>query len=492
MASGVDPNRYAARLAEASALRHAGRFSEAIAAYREVLAIEPALPDSWYNLAWLLRRAGKPKDALAAYDEALRHGIGEPQEVWLNIGVIQADDLLDPAGAIKAYEQALQLSPDYLPALLNLGNTFEDLGERAAAAARYQQILDLAPQDTEALARLANLSRPTSSADEIVQRVAGACQRADLTAEMRASLEFALGKLLDQVGDYDGAFAAYDRANKASEGARPEGFLHYDAARHDAAIQSLIDLPPPAPIAVEAAPVTPVFILGQFRSGSTLLEQILSAHSAVSTLGELPLLASIAVQHFSPYPRALAEAGPQKKLAARAAYFAGLEQRRPGVSGLVTDKRPDNFYHVGLILNLFPEAKILHTVRDARDVCLSTFFTHLDAQQLHATDLRHIAHQYRAYERLMAHWKLLAPERILDVSYDILVSDGEAEIRRVLDFLSLPFEASCLDFHTSAAPVKTASVWQVREPLYAHSSGRWRNYEKNLGPLMEILNGETR
>jgi len=491
MASGVDPGRYSARLAEASALRNAGRVAEAIAAYRDVLAIEPALPDSWYNLAWLLRRNAQQEAALEAYDEALRRGIAEPEEVWLNKGVIQADDLLNPDAAILAFEQALKLNPVYLPALLNLGNTYEDLGNRQAAAAQYSRLLEIAPQDADALARLANLSKPVSADDEIVRRVDAARSRPGLPPDGKATLEFALGRMLDQVGDYDSAFAAYERANRASEAARPAGYPAFDPVKFEAIIQSLTEIRVSATVTFEPASVTPVFILGQFRSGSTLLEQVLSAHSAVTTLGELPLLSEVAAQYFSPYPQALEAVSPPRIAAARAAYLAGLQQRRPGVRGFVTDKRPDNFFHVGLILHLFPEARILHTVRDKRDVCLSTYFTNLDAQQLHATSLTNIALQYRAYERLMAHWKAIAPGRILDVSYDALVGDAETEIRKALDFLGLPYEAGCLDFHTSAAPVKTASVWQVREPLYRQSSGRWRNYEKHLGPLLEILNDQA-
>jgi Tfp pilus assembly protein PilF len=493
MSSGVDPARYSARLAEASALRNSGRIAEAIAAYRDVLSIEPNLPDSWYNLAWLLRRAREPLQALAAYDQALARGVQGAEEVWLNKGVIHADDLLDSQSAIAAYTEAIKLNAGYVPALFNLGNTYEDLGDREAAIAQYERALALAPQETEPLARIANLSRPSTREDSIVKRVETALQRADLTPGARAGLEFALGQMMDRVGAYDEAFSAYARANRLSEAARPQGLPAFDAARHDAVIQSLMGMPADGTDqAIPAAPFVPVFILGQFRSGSTLLEQVLSAHSQVETLGELPLLPAIGAKHFSPYPAALATASHQQIADARAAYIEGVLQRRPGLTGFVTDKRPDNFYHIGLILRLFPEAKILHTVRDARDVCLSTWFTHLDHQQLHATDLMSIGRQYRAYERLMAHWKTIVPDRIQDVSYDALVTDAEAEIRRALDFIGLPFEAACLDFHKSSAPVKTASVWQVREPLYTRSSGRWRNYEKHLGPLMEILNGETR
>ena len=491
MAAGVDPARYSARLAEASALRNAGRIAEAIAAYRDVLSIEPGLPDSWYNLAWLLRRNREPQQALDAYDEALRRGIDGPEEVWLNKGVIQADDLLNPGAAIEAYRQALKLNPTYVPALFNLGNAYEDLGDRDAALESYRRILEIAPREVEPLARIANLTKPAAPDDPVLRRVDAARTRTDIPPTARAGLEFALGRMLDGLGDYDGAFAAYARANRLCDAARPPGLPAFDAAGHDAMVQRLIDLTAPPAAAFPPALVRPVFILGQFRSGSTLLEQVLSAHSAIETLGELPLLAQVGQNYFTPYPQTLATAPPERIAAARQAYLDGVQARRPGLTGHVTDKRPDNFYHIGLILRLFPEAKILHTLRDARDVCLSTWFTHLDPGQTYATDLRNIAHRYKGYRRLMAHWKTLAPDRILDVSYDALVSDAETEIRRALDFLDLPFEPACLDFHTSAAPVKTASVWQVREPLYTRSSGRWRNYEAHLGPLLEVLNDET-
>ena len=492
MTSSVDQNVLSARLSEASSLRNAGRIPEAITAYQEVLAIEPDLPDSWYNLAWLLRRSGQPVAALKAYDQALARHISGPEEVWLNKGVIQADDLLNPEAAIQAYETALAFKEDYVPAIFNLANTHEDLGHAEQAMELYQRALDIAPTDAELLARIANMSRPESTAAPILKQVQDALKRDNIPATSRANLEFSLGKMLDVIGEYDSAFAAYERANKAAEADRPQNFPAFDSRKNDAIIDFLMAMPTPEKIDLPHSPVQPVFILGQFRSGSTLLEQILSGHSQVSTMGELPLLAQIGAEYFSPYPAKLADASNAEIAKARKEYIARLDTRLPGVTGIVTDKRPDNYFHIGMILRLFPEAKILHTVRDARDVCLSTYFTHLDPHQIHATDLKNIGYHYRAYEKLMSHWKTAAPDQILDVPYDALVRNPEQILQKVLDFIGLPFEQACLEFHKSAAPVKTASVWQVREPLYTRSSGRWRNYEKHLGPLLEVLNGETR
>ena len=462
---------------------------EAIAAYRAVLADAPNLPDSWYNLGWLLRRAGDPKAAIAAYDRALALNISGPEEVFLNKGVIFADDLLDPARAQEAYRAALAINPRYGNARFNLANTLEDLGDREGAASEYRMLLQQAPGEPEPLARLANLSKISSPGDPLVVQLQSALARTELPASARASLGFALGRLLDQAGAYDHAFEAFKDANAQSLASRDPKQPGYDPARQDALVAALTSLPAPAPIApASAGSLSPVFILGQFRSGSTLLEQVLSAHSAVTTGGELPLLGMIAARDLRPYPQSLADLTTEQAAALHDAYLSGVALRLPGASGIITDKRPDNFYHIGLILRLFPDARILHTVRDPRDTCLSNYFLHLSHAQPHAIDLSHLGHQYRAYERLMAHWKSIAPDNILDVDYDALVRSPEPEIQKVLAFLNLPFDAACLDFHNSRTPVKTASVWQVREPLYQQSSGRWRNYESHLEPLLEALN----
>lgn len=462
---------------------------EAIAAYRAVLADAPNLPDSWYNLGWLLRRAGDPSAAIAAYERALALNISGPEEVFLNKGVIFADDLLDPARAQEAYRAALAINPRYGNARFNLANTLEDLGDREGAASEYRMLLQQAPGEPEPLARLANLSKISSPGDPLVVQLQSALARTELPASARASLGFALGRLLDQAGDYDRAFEAFRNANAQSLASRDPKQPGYDPARQDALVAALTSLPAPAPIApASAGSLSPVFILGQFRSGSTLLEQVLSAHSAVTTGGELPLLGMIAARDLRPYPQSLADLTTEQAAALHDAYLSGVALRLPGASGIITDKRPDNFYHIGLILRLFPDARILHTVRDPRDTCLSNYFLHLSHAQPHAIDLSHLGHQYRAYERLMAHWKSIAPDNILDVDYDALVRSPEPEIQKVLAFLNLPFDAACLDFHNSRTPVKTASVWQVREPLYQQSSGRWRNYESHLEPLLEALN----
>ena len=477
-------------LARASALRRAGRVVEAIAAYEALLAARPELPDSWYNLAWLQRQARRFESALASYQAALDRGVAGAEEVHLNRAVILADHLGRPEAAAAELEGALAIAPDYVPALLNLGNLHEDRGDRAAARAAYERARKVAPDDMLALARLAGVAELKGRDDPLIGRIEAAL-KGERTPEERSDLGFALGRALDSVGDYDAAFAAYEAANEASRQGFGAGFAGYDQAAQERFTDRLIAAFPEAVGREGYKPNGMVFICGMFRSGSTLAEQILARHSAVTPGGELDLLPALVARELQPYPEAAAAAGPETLVQLRDEYLAAVRAIHPDAR-LVTDKRPDNFLHIGLIKTLFPAAKIIHTVRDPLDNLLSLYFLHLDPGMAYALDLEDAAHWHGQYRRLMAHWKSLYPEDIFDLDYDALVAAPEAAIRGVLDFLGLEFEAECLAFHEAPGVVKTASVWQVREPLYRRASGRWRNYEKFLGAVREALEGRER
>lgn len=470
-------------IALASQLRAQGRAREAATAYRKLLKQRPDLADSWYNLALMERASGQPVLALRAYDQALQRGISGPQEVRLNKAVILADDLARHDLAQVELEAALAVAPDYLPALLNLGNLHEDMGRKPEARAAYERALAIAPDDAVALARLAGLNGADAAT---ITRVRTALAAPGRTEADKAELGYALGKALDQAKDYDAAFAAYGAANTAARAAA--GGVRYDRRAHEAFIDSLIAA---FPVSAEATPddtAAPVFICGMFRSGSTLVEQMLSRHSRVRAGGELGLVPGL-VQRMAPWPQLLERVGPRLITDAREMYTDALVSLRGAVPGgdvLVTDKRPDNFLHIGLIRAMFPSAKIVHTVRNPRDTILSNWFLHLDASMPHALDLEDMAHWYGQYRRLMAHWKALYPD-ILDLDYDALVHEPRPAIEGLLSYLGLDWEDAVLDFHKSDTGVRTASVWQVREPLYARSSGRWRNYEKHLASLLRSL-----
>lgn len=475
-------------LREAMLLDRAGRLREAEDAYERLLAQFPDLPDSWYNLAVVQRRARRFDAALASYQQALDRGVSRPEEVHLNRGVIYSDCLRQDDAAERELNIAIALNPNYVPALLNLANLKTDLGRRDEALALYERILALDPGCCEALARYAE-ARPVSQPnDPLIDRLRKAIAQPGVTSADKAGLGFALGKTLDAGGAYDHAFEAYAAANRHSRECAGPGAVLYDRRRQELFVDQLIgafarDLPQ---VPARSPPVTLIFICGMFRSGSTLTEQVLATHSRVTAGGEIDLLPTLVRTELAPFPARIAQVSAQQVAELAARYLASLSKLFPGAQ-YVTDKRPDNFLYIGLIKSLFPDARIIHTTRNALDNCLSIHFLHLDHSMGYALDLMDTAHYYRQYRRLMAHWKSRFGADILDFDYDVFVREPRPAAERLLAFCGLDWEESCLAFQRADNAVKTASVWQVREPLYQRSSGRWRNYARHLVPLRAYL-----
>lgn len=484
-------------------LERAGRIEEAAAAYQQLLARWPALPDTWFNLAVLQRRLRRFDDALESYRQALAFGVSQPEEAHLNRGVIYADYLRRDADAASELEAALQLNPRYVSALLNLANLREDLGDADAATALYERALAVDPGCHTALARLAALKTARGPDAAVSARLAAALARPDVSAADRAALGFALVGALEKAGDYDGAFAAATQANMQSRlSAGPAG-AQYDREQHERFIDDVIaafplsaaGAPAPRPTARTASEDAstggacapqPLFVCGMFRSGSTLVEQILSGHPDIAAGGEIDFLPALVRRELSPFPASLSRLSPAQARDLAARYTALLDQWHPDAR-FVIDKRPDNFLHLGLIKTLFPAARIVHTIRDPLDNCLSVFFLHLDHSMPYALDLLDIGHYYRQYRRLMQHWHALYGADIVDVGYDALVRAPRPAIERVLAAVGLDWDDRCLAFHERNHAVKTASVWQVRQPLYQHASGRSRRFGPHLEQLRAYL-----
>ena len=475
-------------LRAAQRYRRAGLLSEAIGAYQKLLARHPDSPNSWYNLARLQRQARQYDAALAAYQRALEAGLAAPEEAHLNRGVIFSDDLQHYAEAERELNAALKLSPAYVPALMNLANLHEDLGRRTDAAQTYERILALEPDNLEALARWAQVLPPQTIDTTLLERLRAHMTDTQATHAGRASVAFALGRALDGRGAYAEAFAVYSEANRLSRAAAGSAFAPYERAAEERFINQIIAaFPQPAPACCGAAVApAPVFICGMFRSGSTLLEQLLAQHPSVRAAGELDWLPRIARQTLAPYPEGAASATRERLEALAGSYRNHLANTFPGAR-YVTDKRPDNFLYLGLIKRLFPAAKILYTTREPLDNCLSVFFLHLDPSMRYAFDLLDTGHYYLQQQRLMRHWSALYGEDILEVNYDALVREPKAAVERVLGTLGLPWNEACLHPERGTGPVKTASAWQVRQPLYQHASGRSAHYRESLAPLQSLL-----
>jgi tetratricopeptide (TPR) repeat protein len=476
-----------ALVSEAQMLQRLERVPEAIEAYKRIVARWPDQADCWFNLGVLQRKQRQLQEALASYQNALDYGISSPEEVHLNRSVIYSDYLRQEAAAERELKQALALNPAYVPALLNLANLNEDLGRRSEANALYERILALDPRCVEALARYANLQPASDSEDRLIVQLESALRASASEAE-RASLGFALGRLLDGKGRYPAAFEAYSAANRANRASAAPGTATYDRKRQEELIDLLIRSPLPVQPNVSADSGTgpqPIFICGLFRSGSTLAEQLLAAHPGLSAGGELDLLPRLA-SAITPFPQSLGFASPELLASLAARYRDELQRLFPGAT-YVTDKRLDNFLLLGFIKSLFPKARIVHTTRDPLDNGLSIFFLHLDPRVSYAHELMDIGHYFREYRRLMLHWQRCFGADLFELNYDAFVREPAAQAARLFEFLGLQWHDRYLSAEDRGGAVKTASVWQVREAIYTRSSGRAANYQAQLSGLREYL-----
>lgn len=478
--------------ARADALLAQGATVEAIAAYRAGLSCRPGHADGWFNLGFAHRRAGHFHDALDCYARALSLGVVRPEQAHLNRAAILADHLRRDDEAEAELRQALAIAPGHPPALLNLGNLYEERGQRSEAIACYGTLIEQDNDATacgEALARLAALRPATGLDDPQLARLRAAAASTTLPAPVRANLGFALGRTLDALEQDTAAFDAFMTAKRLVHQDAPA----YDRACHERFFQALMEVPGAGGAQAHQEPLlpTPLFICGMFRSGSTLTEQVLAAHPQVAAGGELDLLPRLVAGALAPFPQSLQALEPAhaRELARR--YHLEACSRQPGLAAgrrYLTDKRPDNLLRVGLIKRLFPDARIVLTSRHPLDIALSIMMQHLNPRALpYAGTLEDIGHYCVQVHRIVSHWHSLYPRDIHEFHYDAFVADPERQLGSLLEFLELPWDAACMEFHRVPNTVKTASYWQVRRPLYGEASGRWRRYRDVLAPLAEQL-----
>lgn len=480
------------RAADAAIAR--GDWIDAIAGYHAALAQEPQHAAAWYNLGYAQRAEHAFDAALASYQAALAHGIDQPEAVHVNRAAILSENLGRDSEAEAELDLALRRNPRFVVALLNLGQIHEDRGDPEAARGAYAQALAIEPHNGRALLRATMTDLFTGRQTAMIPVLEAALADPRLAADDRCDIGFALGNAYDADGRYADAWRVITEANRIDQSLLPAG-ARYDRAAHDVLIETLCAMPPPTPVADDVANdvgnnsadagAAPIFILGLFRSGSTLIEQILGRHSAVTAGGEFDALPRLVADAVQPYPARLADASVDDLAEWRAAYLAAVQASQP-VTGLFTDKRCDNFLHIGLIKALFPNAKIICTVRDPLDIMVSTLFLRFGSAVHYGAAPEVLAHWIAAYGRVMAHMQTLYGPDIISVDYDRLVADPEPEVRAMLSGLGLPWEPACLQVR-DATTVRTASAWQVRQPLHTRSSGRWRHYVEQLADSRAAL-----
>jgi tetratricopeptide (TPR) repeat protein len=478
---GLDPRNAEAHAGLGNALCRMGRLEAAEPPLRQAVQLNPDSFDLQINLANVLLELRRFGAAAACY----RRGIEiDPRQVRAHRGLATSLRAAgDISSAIARYRDALALSPSEAPLWNDLGRCFLALGRLDEAIEAFRRALALDADLADAYRNLA-ACRLLPTDDQEMARVAGLAERTDLPIEERATAGFAVAKALDDADRYDEAFVTYDSANRLYRAARAAAGDRFDAAALARQIDGLIaDFTPAFFAAVSGwgnPSDLPVFIVGLPRSGTTLVEQIAASHSRVFGAGELREIGETAAELGAPWTQA----------AVRRAADAHLERLSAlgGDADRIIDKLPDNIFMLGVIATLYPAARIIFCRRDPRDIGVSCYFQKFSAGSLtFSYDLADCGRRIRETERLAAHWHRVLPLRWLDIHYESLVADLEGESRRLIEFLGLAWEPSCLDFHRTLRAVQTASSWQVRQPLYHRSVGRWRHYERHLGPLLAEL-----
>lgn len=479
-----DPNNKNLLNQLAFAFGQSKQWKNACIYFQRLYLLMPNDANTCFNYAYHLRFAGNFKEAIKLYKEALLLNITQPEEVYLNIAVIYSDYLRQDDDAEKELKQALLINPDYIPAMYNLANLYEDKGNNSEAYLWFNTIIKKHPTYYQALARLVYLKKFNSLNDPIYQKLVSAANDKAINNSIKIDINFALGKLLDDCANYSAAFSHYQLANELDKKTSPQ----YDRQAQTALVERIKGVFNQEYFAKfpKISDASPVFICGMFRSGSTLAEQILAAHPKITAGGEIEFFIRLTAGSLAPFPESLSSLVLEQYQTIAKDYIEELNRAFPDAE-YVIDKRPENYLFIGFIKALFPNARFIYTQRNILDNCLSVYFLRLGHKMSYALDLEDIAHYYQSQVELMSFWQSKFPDDIYCLSYEQLVCNHEKEIRKLIDFVSLEWDEKCLSFYKVNNTVKTASVWQVRQPLYTSSSGRWGNYKQELSALIKKL-----
>ncbi|MEH6633984.1 MAG: sulfotransferase [Halioglobus sp.] len=458
----------------------------AFSAFQSVVKLDKDHAAAWAHLAKLYMSEGQVNLADSALRETLRIKPDEPIVLDL-IGTTLS--LMGEHGAAQSFfGRADTRRPNHPPFMLNLANNLVYHGETTAADAIFSEIIKRQPDSPQAHWALANSTRATDTSH--IQEMQALQQRHAQHPRTRAFYLYAIGKEREDLQQWDQAFEAFS-AGAASRRATVEydeqaEIAMFDYLQRHYTREWFDALPPGNP------DTSPIFVLGQPRTGTTLIERIITSHSQVHSAGELQQL-SLALRRLSNYrnPKRfsaeLFDAARTLEPAKLAGMYLQTTSKMRGTTPRFVDKLPQNYLMIPLILKALPNAKIVHLVRDPMDACFASFKQLFADAYLHSYEQREMARHHSRYHRLMQVWRDRFPQQVFDISYEDTARDLEPNARALVAYLELPWEDACLDFHQSTGAVSTASAVQVREPAHTRSIGRWRRYESQLQPMVQEL-----
>ena len=518
----VEPDSVANRRRLARVLATDERYQEAEEHLRDAAERAPDDASITLELASLLQIQDRHAAALQLLEQALERS---PDNVLMLSALARACvDVGAFRRAEEHVEKGLALEPEAPALFVTRASIRSESGDYAAAEADLRAAIERHPGDAAAWGTLGHTLMWTGRIEEavdcfhraaemnpgalaalvearafpddpaVIDRMVEFADNRLVPALARSSMSFALVKLFERQDDHATAFDHADRAN-----AIQRRTIDHNAAVQSAKIDSIVQTFTPALFREHAGKgwtdeQRPVFVCGMPRSGTTLTEQVLASHSDVHGAGELGIIAGITrlmpkvLGADAPYPACMSSFYERTAQHAGGSYLKAIRWL-DDTAARVVDKLPHNFLHLGLIALIFPRARIIHVRRDPRDVALSNYFTNFKAKRglSYAFDLAEIGHMINDHDRIMAHWREVLPMPIFDLRYEDLIADQEGTTRKLLRFVGLDWDDRVLDFHQTERAVKTASVWQVRQPIYTTPREKWRHYAEFLGPLDEVL-----
>ena len=478
-------------------LKIGGEYEQAIASFQEALDLVPNHSLYENNLAAALQAAGKIEEALAQYKNILR-SLPNSADTHVNIGNIYLAEG-DVQQAATYFGNAVALEPDHAVAHNNLGSVLTDQGDFETAVMHLEKALQSDPDYVAAYFNLSDLAIQDQYrfSAEMIGKMEQILAHHGESHKDTSALLFAIGNRQDKSGEYDKAFRSFQTANRIQQQIVEEAGNAIDMELRRQKTDEIISFFDRAffenrtQIGLDSE--LPIFVVGMPRSGSTLIEQIIISHPSAVTAGELENIGRLAkglpntLDCDDEFPLCMKHTDARILGDLASQYLADLAEHDPDALRIV-DKMWHNFFYLGFLFVLLPNARVIHCLRDPMDIGMSCYFRRLHSVQW-AWNLESIGTYYREYERLMDHWRKVLPSRMHEVQYEQLVANPEAISRELIDFCGLPWDNRCLEFYKNRDAVKTASRVQVRQPIYKTSSGRWRNYETHLEPLKKAIEG---
>ncbi len=481
-AAALKPNFAEAYYQLGFALQALGQEQPAIAAYRRAVSISPKLTDAHNRMGCLLQLAARHDEAKAAFRNGHAAGRRTPLGVVCEARLLALEE--NHAAAAECLRQGLARYPNDLELITTLGSVLTFAGDLEGAAAQYEKAIPIAARhQILPLVSLVQLRRITEKDRALLSRMEELSRAPGLTDVSRMELFFALGKSSNDLGDYEGAMRYFDAANEIRR-----TFAKFDRRNMQQQVDRIISQCGVDDLRLRAEDgcpdETPVLVLGMPRSGTTLVESILSSHPQVTGAGELTFW----MDHAAASDREGPAAVSREARASLAADYSALLRSYSKDALRVTDKMPFNFLWLGVITAALPKARIVHCRRHPIDTCISIYSTNFQVRRGFFATRSDLVFYYRQYERLMDHWRHVLPaDRFTEVTYEELIANRESETRRLINFCGLSWDDACLAPELNQRIVKTASMWQVRQPVYTSSVARWKRYEPWLGEFAELI-----